>query len=77
MKTDEELKGIARALEDILPKMYGERMGFLLIVFPFGGGERTVDYISNGARENMIKALREAADTIEGGQTIGVPIGEA
>ena len=77
MKTDEGLKGVARALEDVLPEIYGFRMGFALMVFPFGSEERGADYISNGDRECMIKALREAADKLEAGKTIPITIGEA
>ena len=77
MKTDEGLQGIARAMEDIFKELYGVRMGFALMVFPFGSEERSADYISNGDRECMIKALREAADKLEAGKTIPITIGEA
>ena len=77
MKTDEGLQGIARAMEDILKELYGVRMGFGLMVFQFGSEGRTADYISNGDRECMIKALREAADKLEAGKTIPVTIGTA
>jgi hypothetical protein len=77
VKTDEGMKEIGKKLEEILPTLYGHRMGFALIVFPFGKNERTADYISNAKRADMIRGLRETADKIEGGVFIGIPIGEA
>lgn len=77
MKTDEGMKGIAHALEQILTEMHGCRMGFGLVVFPFGEADRVADWITNGKNEHMVSAFREAADKIEEGAFIGAPIGEA
>lgn len=59
---------MGNAIDDILKRddYYGRHMGFALIMFPFEPGSRA-DYVSNARREDMIKALREAADTLERG----------
>ena len=76
-KTDDALKGVAKAMDEILEDIYGVRMGFALMVYPFGNEDRAADYISNGDRGCMIKALRETADKIERNETIPTPIGTA
>ena len=77
LNTDKGLRDIGHVLDQVLIELYGYRVGFGLVVFPFGDGERTADYISNGARGCMINALREAADKIERGEFMPVTIGEA
>lgn len=47
-------------------------LGFALIVFKFKEPGIS-NYISNGSREDMIKALRECADRIERNQDINTP----
>jgi hypothetical protein len=75
LSSEEFLQVIASGLEDIFADLYPERMGFALIVFPFSGG--VSDYISNGERKDMIKALRETADRIETNQIIPPTQGNA
>lgn len=61
INTDKTMRIIA---DDIKAKC-GEEYGFAVLVFPFGEAGRTAHYISNARREDMIKALREKADTLE------------
>ncbi len=49
---------IARILDGAIKGEAGRSMGFMLMVFDFGGGGR-MSYISNAVREDMIKALHE------------------
>jgi len=77
---DELLADIARALDEIMPQVYGKRMGFALLVFPFNSEPDkgvAADYVSNAKRVDMIRALREAADRFESNEIIGVPQGSA
>lgn len=59
-KAESDLKDIAKLLDDCLPK----GMLFALVIFTPGAGGYA-SYASNGRREDMIRALREAADVIE------------
>jgi hypothetical protein len=44
------------------------RIGFTLFVYEFGKVEGArINYISNGARDDMIKAVREWLGRVEGG----------
>lgn len=58
--TEALLQGIAKGLDDILP----EGICFALVTFTVGSGGYA-GYVSNGRRPEMIKALRECADTLE------------
>lgn len=75
MNNDEFLRAYAEATDEIFEETYGVRMGFAIIVFPFGSG--VADYISNAQRENMIDTLRETADRIEKKDTIPPAEGSA
>ena len=74
--SDKALRFIASLLDSDLSSAYGRRMGFALVVFQFGVGG-VGDYISNGERSDIIKAMRETADRLEKKQDIPVPEGEA
>ncbi len=67
---------LASGLEAGLAYGYGQRMGFALIIFPFNQ-PGYAGYVSNGQRQDVIKALRKAADKLEAGQEIGPVVGEA
>jgi hypothetical protein len=56
---------IGRRLDAALPK---GQWGYALLLFQFGEGG-TMGYISNAKREDMIKALREQANYLEGKRT--------
>ncbi len=47
---------------DVIFKPYG----FALLVFPMGGDDGRMNYISNAARETMIVALKELVARFEG-----------
>lgn len=63
-KTDvisrEDMQSLARALDELLPKMVpsGKKVGFGIVVFDFGEGGN-IQWASNGERTDMIAALRE------------------
>ncbi len=49
-------------------------VGFALITFPLNGqSNQLINYISNGQREDMIKALRELLDRWEAGTDYMTP----
>jgi hypothetical protein len=72
---------LAGALDDILAEKVGERIGFCLLVFPFGekpeGADAGADYVANARRSNMIKFLKETADRLENREDIGPTQGTA
>lgn len=60
-ETEEFLRNLSAAVDDILEEVTGERIPFCLILFP--KDEENPDmirsnYISNAPREDMTKALR-------------------
>lgn len=75
MKNDEYLQMLAEAISSSLDQTYKRHMGFALLIFEFDSDK--ADYISNSQRNNMVDALRETADRIERGETIGPTIGNA
>jgi hypothetical protein len=75
-KQEDMLDALAQVIGDVLPEIYGEKMGFFLSVFHFIK-PGTADYISNGKREDVIKALRETANRLEKNEVIPVTIGES
>jgi hypothetical protein len=70
------LRTLIEGVEKLIQQFYGVHLGVCLIIFPFNasreedGIQGGVDYISNAHREDMIKALREAADQLETKQYI-------
>jgi hypothetical protein len=71
--TDQEsgLQAIGQGIEDALSLIYGQRMGFALLVFTFGEPEGGgADYISNAVREDMIQHLRDTANRLEAREDI-------
>lgn len=71
---------LGKVLTELINETYGRKMGFALLVFPFGEDIREGkggDYVSNAQRKQMVKALRETADRLESKAYIGRPIGEA
>lgn len=78
------IKMLANGLEEIINEKAGERIGFALLLFPFGSNKDSkyattqgADYVSNAQRPEMIKFLRETADRLELTEDIGPEIGEA
>lgn len=75
-KHEEDLRELAELLDRALELVYSNPMGFMLVVSPFGE-EGLCDYISNGAREDCIRWLRETADKLEANQLIPITKGTA
>jgi hypothetical protein len=65
-----DLRAMAMALEEILEEKTGEKMGFCLLVFPFGEDGRVSNYVSNANRDDMLKALQEFIDKHSAGEVI-------
>lgn len=59
-QTEEFLRNLSGAIEDILMEATGEKQGFTILIFPFNPekGKDRVNYISNANREDMIGVLR-------------------
>lgn len=62
------MKKMAESVEKMLPKDFG----FTILVFPFNN-PGVSNYISNANRNDMIKAMREAADRLESKQDFETP----
>ena len=76
------MNGLAAGIDDVLngPKLPGisRKVGFILLVAEFGRIENgRVNYISNGAREDMIAMLREYLARLEGRYQEPAPDGKA
>ena len=76
-REDYALRVIGQVLDEALEEAYGRKMGFSLVVFPFGYGPRVADYVSNGERNDVIAVLREKADALEAGSCMPPAIGRA
>jgi hypothetical protein len=70
-ETEELMKAAGEALGETF-----ENLGFALLVFPFNE-PGVSNYVSNAEREDMITALREAANRLENNEVIGPAQGEA
>lgn len=64
----ETMNALALTLDEILNEKTEERVGFSLLVFDFGE-DGTMSYISNAAREDMIKAMEEFLEKQRGAGT--------
>ena len=67
---EHDLKLIAKQLDSLFPQIWGQRMGFCLMVFDFDTPSM-MNYISNGQRKDMIEALKEAVAKLEKNLDIG------
>jgi hypothetical protein len=82
MHSDEFMRVLGQTIEDTLYHFMGERIGFALLVFPFGEPDPEAavpgaDYISNAERGDMVKFLRETADRLENHEDFGPVEGRA
>ena len=75
LKQERELRDVAKLLTKKLRRIYGEDMGFFLVVTPFNQNTPVSDYISNIHRESGIAALRDTADRLATKETIPASIG--
>lgn len=66
-----QMNAVARVLDEVFngdARGADRKVGFVLLVFPFGEGKGRCNYISNGAdRADMIKLLREQANRFDTG----------
>ena len=69
---EKEMIALANFLDEAFNKGIkgnDRKIGFVLLVFPFGEGEGRCNYISNGAdRKDIIKLFREQAKRFEKGK---------
>ena len=61
---------LAKLITSVIPGL-----GFCLVTFEFGEkpNNELMNYISNGNREDMIKALKEMVETLENGTDFMIP----
>lgn len=57
-KLSRNLQAIAGGLEDILKELYGEKIGFILVLSPLNRRTPEVQYIANVDRADATKILR-------------------
>lgn len=70
-KIEEDSPGCMQEIGEEAHKRIGSKYGFMVLIFPWENDlNRTAMYISNGRREDMIKTLREQADSLEAGLDI-------
>ena len=66
----EQMVGVARALDEAFngeARGDDRKVGFVLLVFPFGSGEGRCNYISNGAsRRDIVTMMKEQIARFEG-----------
>ena len=67
---------LSSGLGGMLPRFYGQKMRYFLMVFPPEHGE-LAGYVSNCPRAELIAGLRRAADRLEAGDDIELPTGSA
>ena len=77
LKREVELDILAKEVDSALEVIYDKKMGFALFMFEFGPEAEAGDYVSNGQKPDMIRFMRDVADRLENGQSIGKVIGEA
>ncbi len=76
IETEEIMQTVAELVDKILKSFCTDKLGFVILVHKLhtpGLG----NYVSNCKRDDMIKALREAADRIEKNEIIPPTIGSA
>jgi hypothetical protein len=65
-----QMNGLARALDDLFngsAKGPDRKVGFVLMIFPFGDGPGRCNYISNGAdRRDIVIMMKEQIARFEG-----------
>lgn len=61
------MQGLGNSLCETLPKIFKKEMGFTLTIFEFNKPS-LCNYISNGNRQDMVKALKETITILENNQ---------
>jgi hypothetical protein len=65
IELEQLMRVLAKTVTEVLPET-----GFALLTFDLNKAEGIGNYISNGERGDMIKALRELAERLENNETI-------
>lgn len=73
---EEGMRKLAKATEEYLNGLYGEKMGFFICVSPYTYDSGVADYVSNTDRRDAIEWLRETADRLEQNQDIPATQGQ-
>jgi hypothetical protein len=73
LKRGEQLRDIAKYLDQALQEMYGHKMAFLVLATPMDAEvlapeSRIADYFSNAERESGIKWMKETIERFEDGE---------
>lgn len=68
LKQEEGLRVIAQATEQLLEQLYGQKMGFCLVVCPFNQERSISDYIGNIERNDIIDLMRTTAKRLRKNQ---------
>lgn len=74
--TEQLMRDVMAALEEVFTEVHGERMGIMLLVFEFDNPGMT-NYISNATRDTMLEAMKETIKRFENGEVIPAVQGEA
>jgi hypothetical protein len=67
---EETTRQVGQAIGDWLREKFDRKIGFCFMMFGFGDSSEFT-YISNAAREDMIRTMRELADKLESGEALG------
>lgn len=70
IEQERKTRKLADRIERELKKIYGVRMGFVLVTTPFFEKDPIADYISNIQREDAIASLKNTAERLETGEII-------
>lgn len=62
-----------RTIGEFIRRKLNERLGFVLLVFPYHKGCIANYYMSTGQRVDVVKFLRETADQLEQGKVFPTP----
>ena len=63
----QEMRNIASTLDKVFnPQFPDRKTGFVLMVFPFGGPEGRINYISNANRDDVLATLKQQVAAFEG-----------
>lgn len=63
---EESARQLARHIDGVLTEVHGERIGFALFVYAFGGPGGPLTYVSNCDRADMIGLVEEWLVNVKG-----------
>lgn len=62
----EQMNSLGKLLDQAFNPTWPKRIGFALLVFPFGDDPGRMNYLSNSERKDMIAAMKEFIARAEG-----------